>query len=61
MGIHQVTEQGDAAAAEAAMTLRSAFQMAAIWSIVLAELCYLGGPAARAYTAASVIVGRSFW
>jgi hypothetical protein len=56
MGIHQVIEQGDATPAEAAMTLRSAFQIAAIWSIVLAELCYLGGPAAKAYIASATIV-----
>jgi hypothetical protein len=49
-------KQGDATPAEAAMTLRTAFQIAAIWSIVLAELCYLGGPAAKAYIASATIV-----
>jgi len=38
------------------MTLRSAFQIAAIWSVVLAELCYLGGPGSKAYIAAATIV-----
>ena len=44
--------KGGAATADAAITLRKAFQIAAIWSIVLAELCYLGGPASKIYIAA---------
>jgi hypothetical protein len=50
------TIEGGATTADAAMTLRSAFQIAAIWSIVLAELCYLGGPASKVYMAAATII-----
>jgi hypothetical protein len=38
------------------MTLRSAFQICAIWSIILAELCYLDGPASKVYIAAATII-----
>jgi hypothetical protein len=48
--------EGRAANAEAAMSLRTTFLIAAIWSVVLAELCYLGGPASKAYIASATIL-----
>jgi hypothetical protein len=39
-----------------AISVRAAFRIAAIWSIVLAELCYLGGSASKAYIAAATII-----